>query len=253
MSTAPIASFRRAAPFWMSLGLVPLAWIGAVYGGWTVFLLPLTGWWIFTGLDAALGLNTDNPDPNSDENLLWYRLITMLWFPVQALTVFGLIWYVTHTTHLAAWEQIALFFGLGVLSGTIGIVYSHELLHQKNNLERWLGDLLLATVLYSHFRTEHLLVHHRHVATPRDAVTARYNEGFHRFFWRVLRECPQSAWEAEKTLLARRNLPVTSLRNPFCAMERCNWRRWLWRSCWVAGRGWRCSEFRLSAPSGSSS
>ncbi|MDF1802563.1 alkane 1-monooxygenase [Thalassovita sp.] len=215
MSTAPIASFRRAAPFWMSLGLVPLAWIGAVYGGWTVFLLPLTGWWIFTGLDAALGLNTDNPDPNSDENLLWYRLITMLWFPVQALTIFGLIWYVTHTTHLAAWEQIALFFGLGVLSGTIGIVYSHELLHQKNNLERWLGDLLLATVLYSHFRTEHLLVHHRHVATPRDAVTARYNEGFHRFFWRVLRECPQSAWEAEKTLLARRNLPVTSLRNPF--------------------------------------
>ena len=41
-----------------------------------------------------------------------------------------------------------------------------------------LGDLLLAMVLYGHFRTEHLLVHHPHVGTPRDTVTARYNEGF---------------------------------------------------------------------------
>ncbi|THD76682.1 alkane 1-monooxygenase [Thalassobius vesicularis] len=213
--SAPIASFHRAAPFWMSLGLVPLAWIGGLYGGWTVFLLPLLGWWVFTGLDAVLGLNTDNPDPNSDADLTWYRAITMLWFPVQAITVFGLIWHVTHAGHLATWEQIVLFFGLGVLSGTIGIVYAHELLHQSNPLERWLGDLLLASVLYSHFRTEHLLVHHRHVGTPRDAVTARYNENFHRFFFRVLWECPRSAWAAEKALLARRNLPMTSLRNPF--------------------------------------
>lgn len=216
MSTASIASFRRAAPFWMSLGLVPLAWIGAIFGGWTVFLLPLSGWWVFTGLDAALGLNTDNPDPDTDESqLFWYRAITMLWFPVQVITIFGLIWYVTQSGHLAVWEQIVLFFGVGVLTGTIGIVYAHELLHQSNPLERWLGDLLLATVLYSHFRTEHLLVHHRHVGTPRDAVTARYNENFHRFFFRVLRECPHSAWQAERAMLARRNLPVTSLRNPF--------------------------------------
>lgn len=215
MTSAPLASFRHAAPFWMSLGLVPLAWVGAVYGGWTVFLLPLTGWWVFTGLDAALGLNTENPDPNADANLIWYRAITMVWFPVQALTVYGLIWYVTHSVHLAGWEQIALFLGLGVLSGTIGIVYAHELLHQRNRAERWLGDLLLATVLYSHFRTEHLLVHHLYVGTPRDAVTARYNEGFHSYFLRVLRDCPGSAWRAEKALLARRGLPATDRRNPF--------------------------------------
>ena len=47
-------------------------------------------------------------------------------------------------------------------------------------------DLLLASVLYSHFRSEHLRVHHLWVGTPRDPVTARYNEGFHRFFPRVL-------------------------------------------------------------------
>lgn len=208
--------FRNAAPFWLSLGLVPMAWIGATQGGWTVLLLPASGWWLFTVLDALTGLNLENADPQTEtEDLFWYRAITMIWFPVQFVTVFGLIYYVAHSDHLSALEMGVLFFGVGVISGSIGIVYSHELLHQKNNLERWLGDLLLSMVLYSHFRSEHLLVHHVHVATPRDAVTARYNEGFHRFFWRVLRDCPRSAWEAEAAMLARRGAGKFSLRNPF--------------------------------------
>jgi len=70
-------------------------------------------------------------------------------------------------------------------------------------------------VLYSHFRTEHLLVHHVYVGTPRDAVTAHYGEGFHRFFFRVLRQCPVSAWRAEAAMLRRRGAGVFSPRNPF--------------------------------------
>ena len=77
------------------------------------------------------------------------------------------------------------------------------------------SGLLLASVLYSHFRTEHLLVHHAWVGTPRDAVSARYNEGFHRFFWRVLTEGPASAWRAERGLQARAGRSVLDRRNPF--------------------------------------
>ena len=108
-----------------------------------------------------------------------------------------------------------LFFGIGGITGAVGITYSHELMHQKNKLERWMGDLLLAMVLYSHFRSEHLLVHHRHVGTPADAVTARYNEGFHRFYPRVLRQCLHSAHHAEAAMLARKSLPWYHLSNPF--------------------------------------
>jgi alkane 1-monooxygenase len=104
---------------------------------------------------------------------------------------------------------------MGILSGTIGIVYAHELMHQKNRWERWLGDILMAMALYGHFRSEHLLVHHRHVGTPRDAVTARYNEGFHRFFLRVLPECLASAFRAEREMLARKGLPWWDRSNPF--------------------------------------
>lgn len=211
-----VAKLRNALPFWLSLGMVPLAILGAVHGGWTVVLLPIYGWLSVTVLDAILGLNEENPDTETPErNLFWYRAITIIWFPVQFVTIYGMIWWVTHTDHLNTLETLVLFFGVGVISGTVGIVYAHELLHQRNRLERWLGDLLLASVLYSHFRTEHLLVHHRYVGTPRDAVTARYNEGFHRYFWRVLRDCPPSAWRAEVQMLARAGRGPWHRTNPF--------------------------------------
>ncbi|MFV0411416.1 MAG: alkane 1-monooxygenase [Paracoccus sp. (in: a-proteobacteria)] len=208
-------SWRRALPFWMSLGLVPLAILAAVEGGWWWLLMPGYAWYLVTGLDLVIGLNNENPETEAPlEQLFWYRAITVIWFPIQFLLIFGLIYYATRSD-LSGWEKLGLFFGLGVASGTIGIVYAHELLHQRPAWERWLGDLLLATTLYSHFRTEHLLVHHAWVGTPRDAVSARYNEGFHRFFLRVLFESPRSAWRAERNLLKRARKPVTDLRNPF--------------------------------------
>lgn len=215
-----VAKIQNALPFWLSLVLVPIVLFAATQGGWTLILPILGSWGVFSLLDAVAGLNTENADPGTAEDqLFWYRLITLIWFPVQFLVIFGLIWYVTATGHLSVLEKIALFFGVGILSGTVGINYSHELMHQKNRPERWLGDLLLGSVMYSHFRSEHLLVHHRYVATPRDPVTARFNESFHRFFPRVLFQCFRSAWNAEKAMLVRRDLPVMDAANPF-------WRYW---------------------------
>ncbi len=215
-----LARFGRALPFWLSLALVPLAWISAVFGGWTILLAPVATWYLFTLLDAALGLNLENADPSADESdLFWYRLITTIWVPVQFILLASLLWYVPQAEHLNTLERIGVFFGVGVITGTVGINYSHELMHQKSKFERWMADILLAMVLYSHFRSEHLLVHHRYVATPRDPVTARYNEGFHRFYPRVLRECWLSAFRAEKAMLARRDLPWFARSNPF-------WRYW---------------------------
>lgn len=200
----------------MSLVLPVLAVLGMVHGGWTVVLLPLATWWLFSLLDALTGLNKANPDPLTDEaQLSWHRAVTLVWFPIQFALLVAMLWYVPRADHLGRAEMIGLFFGMGVVSGTIGINYSHELMHQKSRVERWLADLLLASVLYSHFRSEHLRVHHIHVGTPRDPVTARYNEGFHRFFPRVLIGCPQSAWQAEVAMLARRGLPWWHRSNPF--------------------------------------
>lgn len=212
--------FRHAAPYWSALVTVPLVLAAAVYGGWAL-ILPIAGtWWAFSVLDRILGRNTDNPDPNAtDAHLFWYSLVTWIWLPIQVVMLYGLVAYVPRAEHLVWWEKIGVFVGLGVMNGSVGIVYAHELMHQKDRLERWLADILLATVLYSHFRTEHLLVHHPWVGTRRDAVSARYNEGFHRYFFRVLREGPISAWRAERAMLARRDLSPWDGANPF-------WRYW---------------------------
>ncbi len=217
MTPAPAATRALdALPFWASLGLVPLAAIAALNGGWTLLLVPIYALGLTTLLDRLTGLNEANADTETpDAQLFWHRLITLIWFPIQFAVLFGTIWWTTRAPDLATWEKLALFYGIGVMSGGIGINYAHELMHQSSKLERWLGDLLLANVLYSHFRSEHLLVHHRYVGTPRDPVTARYNEGFHRFFPRVLRQCAASAWRAEAAMLARKGHGPLHRSNPF--------------------------------------
>ncbi|MGQ0610886.1 MAG: alkane 1-monooxygenase [Paracoccaceae bacterium] len=215
-STRPYSPLGSALPFWLPLGLVPLAVIGMTWGGWTTLLLPLGAWGLFSLLDAITGLNLDNADPQTGEGALTlHKLVTLIWPPIQFGMLCAMLIHVPRADHLGTAEALALFFGMGVMSGTIGINFSHELMHQSPAHERWLADLLLASVLYSHFRSEHLRVHHLYVGTPRDPVTARYNEGFHRFFPRVLRQCPRSAWAAEVAMLARRSLPWHHGSNPF--------------------------------------
>jgi alkane 1-monooxygenase len=217
MNTATtLGQWRHAAPFWCSFLLPPILLLSAWAGGWWLLAAPLATWYLFAALDQATGLETANADPlTPDADLKLYRALTAIWVPVQFVTLFGLIWYATRAPHLGPWEMLGLFFGVGVMTGTVGINYSHELMHQKARAERTLADILLAMVLYSHFRSEHLLVHHRYVATPRDPVTARFGEGFYAFFPRVLWQCLASAFRAEAALLARKGLPWHHRSNPF--------------------------------------
>ena len=221
LSGAELSTARRSWPFFLAYSLVPMVWVAALYGGWWVLLVPVITWHAYSLLDLAFGLDTANADLEADaDSLSTYRKVTLFWAPVQFLTLFSLIAYVPNADHLNSFERFMVFFGVGVMTGTVGINFSHELMHQTNKLERWMADILLAMVLYSHFRSEHLLVHHRYVGTPRDPVTARYNEGFHRFYPRVLKQCLQSAFRAEKEKLDRKGLPWTHKSNPF-------WRYWV--------------------------
>lgn len=228
MGGRTVGGFWAALPFWMSLGLVPMVILAARLGGFWVLLPVVYAWWATTLLDVLTGQDSTNPDTETpDAALFWHRLITLIWFPVQAAVLFGALWWATHIATLSALELIGFFAGIGVLSGTIGIIYAHELMHQSSRLERWLADLLLATVLYSHFRTEHLLVHHQYVGTPRDAVTARYNEGFHRFFARVLPQSFHSALRAEASRQRKLGRSPWHRSNPF-------WRYAVLQVCAVA-------------------
>tara|TARA_R110002111_G_scaffold22916_3_gene52121 strand:+ start:1601 stop:2692 length:1092 start_codon:yes stop_codon:yes gene_type:complete len=199
----------------VTITFVPLVYLAVTRGGWTVLLIPAYAWVLMPLLDMVLGRNLRNPDPDTPEAaLFWFRLLTWIWFPIQFALVFGTLWYLRQIGSYSTLETLGIMFGIGVTTGTVGIVYAHELMHKPQKFERNLGDLLLALVLYGHFRTEHLLVHHPHVGTPRDTVTARYNEGFLRAFARILWTGPGSAWRAEKAKLARAGRSAWHRSNP---------------------------------------
>ena len=184
----------------------PIIIAAALLGGFWILSIPLVIWYVFPALDAVLGKEQTNPAPSEkDMRLQWHRLNLILWPILQFLILFGLIAF-NKALDPNGWETSGLFFSLGVMTGTIGINYAHELMHQPRRSDRWLADILVAMVLYSHFRSEHLLVHHRYVGTPRDAVTARYNENVHRFFIRVLKASYLSAFRAEAQRLTRQGL-----------------------------------------------
>ena len=93
MITEPrIARLTAALPFALSLLLVPVVWLAAINGGWWLLAPVAATWYLFSALDAALGTNSENADPSiGDEPLRWYRLITLIWVPVQFVSLFALI------------------------------------------------------------------------------------------------------------------------------------------------------------------
>jgi hypothetical protein len=108
-------------PFWMSLGLIPVAILAAIYGGWFIAMLPLSTWYLFSASDYVVGKNTDNTEIDTpEEHLFWYRLITLVWPPLQVATIFGILAYGTATDHLVGWEEWALFAALGICRARSG-------------------------------------------------------------------------------------------------------------------------------------
>lgn len=207
--------FMHALPFWSSLALVPITIFTVSQGGFWFVIPALILWYGVTMMDEIAGTFKVNADPNTQEDaLFWYKLITMIWPFVQFGTLFWAIYYLSRSD-FALWEIIGAAFSLGMLTGTVGINYSHELMHQSDKRERLLADVLLSMVLYSHFRSEHLQVHHRYVGTPRDPVTARFGESFYKYFQRVFVGCYKSAFHAEKAKLDRVDKPWTDKSNPF--------------------------------------
>ncbi|MGH0036972.1 MAG: fatty acid desaturase [Myxococcota bacterium] len=97
-------------------------------------------------------------------------------------------------------DMIMVFIVVGGNSG-FSIITAHELIHRKKPWEQWLGRVLLGSVLYEHFYTEHLRGHHVRVGTPDDPATARFGEDYESFFKRTVPAQFKSAWRLEKRRL----------------------------------------------------
>ena len=76
-----------------------------------------------------------------------------------------------------------------------------------------MAQALLLPSLYMHFYIEHNIGHHKHVATPEDPSTARYNEAIYVFWIRSTWQSYVNAWKLEARKLRREGNAFWGLRN----------------------------------------
>jgi len=173
----------NATPFAISLLFLPLAALGAVFGGVWMLLAPIATFGLVPALDTALKLNEARlPSDTAENSLFWHRVLTWAWVPVQLILIFGLIWIAAQTDRLATWN---------------------------------LGEILMCSTLYGHWCTEHVYGHHIHVATPDDPASAREGETIYGFIPRVLTQTLASSWRIQREQLSRRGAGFFSRHNAF--------------------------------------
>ncbi|RJP78165.1 MAG: alkane 1-monooxygenase [Desulfobacteraceae bacterium] len=197
--------------------LVPFSVIaGYMLGGAYTFLTPVVVFLIVPLLDIVIGKDTGNiPEDRTREmeEVFGYRLATWFCAPVQMGLVFWGAYVVTYE-ELTFLECCGFVFSMGTSSGVLGINVAHELAHRVNTkLEPGLSRLMLWSVLYMHWGLEHVVGHHRMVATPEDPATARFGESFYRFLPRTVFGGFNSAWSFEAERLGRAGKPAWSPEN----------------------------------------
>ena len=100
-------------------------------------------------------------------------VVSLLYGVVSGILTGGAVWLAAIST--------------GFAGGVLGITAAHELIHRER--DKWLQNLgiwNLFIVCYTHFFTEHRLVHHVKVGTAADPATARYGESFYAFLVRTI-------------------------------------------------------------------
>ncbi len=208
-------SILNALPHCLPLGIFPLIWLAAIYGGW--WLLPA---FLFMStpapLDRALGADGRNMDPENtpERRLIWHNLPVWTWaFLWPPTLIFGM-WQILVANRLAVWEDVLLVFILTMEAQAVFVV-GHELIHRRSTWERRIGEFLLASASYPQYATEHVYVHHAKVGTPHDVGSAPKGESFWRYFPREVASNLTNSWTAVRERLARRRLPVWHYSNPF--------------------------------------
>jgi alkane 1-monooxygenase len=203
---------RKLLPFTMIWIAVLTLLIGVWVGGIAMFLTPVV---IFVGIplaDAVVGMDTEDtlvdggPGPAAFDGLLH------AWVISQTLA-FGAVLWVVSSGGLTPLEWVGLTLSTALVSVGGGINVAHELMHRTDKLHRAEAEWLMTLACYTHFCVEHVLGHHRRVATAEDPASSRRGESLYAFLPRTVVGGLVSAWHIETERTARRGIGPWSLRN----------------------------------------
>jgi alkane 1-monooxygenase len=174
------------------------------------------GFWSFTALGFAFGLvpvleavlptfaaNLSEAQRAERLGQPWYDVLVLAQIPLHLGAIALFVKVVPEDR--AAGDLTSLvghIAAMGVSCGTLAINVAHELGHRPNATYQRLAQGLLVTTLYGQFFIDHNLGHHKNVATPEDASTARYGEVLYAFWVRSIVGVWRTAWRLKPRLMA---------------------------------------------------
>ena len=85
----------------------------------------------------------------------------------------------------------------GAQYGALNAVVGHELVHRRALIHKITGTFSYFKMLYAHFFIQHVRSHHKKVATPQDASTARLGESLLDFYIRAIPAGYVEVWDLE--------------------------------------------------------
>ena len=141
-----------------------------------------------------------------------YDWILYLSVPIQLLMLVSFL-FVIELTPINSVGYVGKVFAMGLLCGVLGINIGHELGHRPSRWVQFLGELLLLTSLNTHFLPYHNEGHHREVATPDDAATAKKGQSLFSFWITSHFGSYIKAWKIENNRMKRLGKSVFSLSN----------------------------------------
>jgi alkane 1-monooxygenase len=154
--------------------------VGGIYTAMGVVFI----WVIGPFLDIILGKSSQSRPPRESglpfEILLWVHGL------LHIVIISTFFYFANQQSEINIW-LITASLSTGLVSGASAIVTAHELGHKKPRSPGWLlARFLLFSVHYTHFTTEHNHIHHKWVATDKDAASAKKDEGIWRFWLRTI-------------------------------------------------------------------
>jgi len=162
----------------------------------------------------VLGTDERNINPRqSGSQLFGFKLAVWLWVAIYPVVFVFAFWQVFMADYLALWEGVLIVLSLGAMA-RLALNAGHDMMHRRAVWEHRIGEFLMASVSFPQEITEHIYVHHAHIGTPMDAVSAPKGQSFWQFLPRSVARSYIDTWRVERDRLARRRLSVWHHTNP---------------------------------------
>ena len=192
-----------------------LAFLSFTTQGWLTWSPMLYAWVIIPVVELLIKPDEKNMNAAEEELAKKNKTYDYMLYLFVAFQLAALLFFLQSMQQdTVSWWEIAGRVGsMGLLCGTFGINIGHELGHRSNRFEQSLAKASLLTSLYMHFFIEHNKGHHKHVATPEDPSSARYNEPVYTFYFRTIFFSYLSAWKIANAELSKKGLSIFSLKN----------------------------------------